>query len=108
MHQFRFRAVISLDPPPAKLGEPSYQSGMHHLLHAWRLDEPVRGKYLAAMIFSDDGMPLIPGHREIATIAVTDDEALSYLAAGQTFTLWGSSTGRGVISRRVFTDQGPS
>ena len=108
MTQYRFRAVLTLDAP-LNSRRSNYESGTRHLLvHAWRLDEPLLGKYLPAMILSDGGEPLEPGASQVATIAVTDDEALLYLAPGQPFTLWGTGAGRGIISRRVFTDQGPS
>jgi len=107
--QFKFRALITLDPPPADCVDRRYQSGTRHLLvHAQRLDEPCQGKYLPAMILSDTSQPLEPGTRQITTIAVTDDDALAYLAPGQRFTLWGRGSGHGVISRRIFTDQSPS
>ena len=108
MTQYRFRAVLTLDAP-LNSRRSNYESGTRHLLvHAWRLDEPLLGKYLQAMILSDGGLPIEPGSSQIATIAVTDDEALSYLAPGQRFTLWGQGSGHGIISRRIFTDQGPS
>ena len=43
----------------------------------------------------------------MVTITVTDADARSYLAPGQPFTIWGESTGRGVISRLLLTDPGP-
>jgi hypothetical protein len=107
MKQFRFRALINLDPPPAALDKRCYPSGTRELLHSGRLDAPRDGKYLRAMISADGDAPLEAGRTIVATITVTDDEALSYLGPGQTFTLWGKGRGRGVISRRVFTSQGP-
>jgi hypothetical protein len=109
MPQFRFRAVVTLDPPTVDARRRTYDSGTRHLLvHAWRLGESGHGKYLPAMILSDGGEPLEPGESQIATIVVTDSEALAYLAPGQAFTLWGQGAGHGIISRRVFTDQSPS
>lgn len=109
MKQFRFRALINLDPLPADIGQRWYSSGTRQLLlHTQRLDAPRYGKYVRAMISADGGAPLEPGKTIVATITISDDEALSYLGPGQTFTLWGRASGRGVISRRVFTAQGPS
>lgn len=109
MKQYRFRAVITLEPASADGKRGRYESGTRHLLvHAWRLDEPLLGKFLPAMILCDSGQPLEGGKNQVATIAVTDDDALAYLAPGQPFTLWGQGTGHGVISRRIFTDQSPS
>ena len=107
MKQFRFRALVTLDPS-ASCPDRRHDGPIRHLVHAQRLDNPARGKYLPATILTDDGEPLQAGRRQVATIAVADDDALSYLAPGQPFTLWGRASGRGVISRRVFTDQGPS
>lgn len=109
MKQFRFRALINLDPLPADSGQRRYPSSTRQLLlHSRRLDAPRSDKYVRAVISADGDVPLEPGKTIIATITVTDDDALFYLAAGQTFTLWGRGSGRGVISRRVFTSQGPS
>jgi hypothetical protein len=60
------------------------------------------------MILTDGGEVLEAGGTHVLTIAITDDEAPSYLAPGQPFTLWGRGSGRGVITRRVFTDGSPS
>jgi len=106
--QYRFRALVTLDPQGADASRRRYDVGTRHLLvYAWRLDESSHGKYLPALILSD-GEQLEPGRSQIATIVVTDDEALAYLAPGQVFTLWGQAAGRGIISRRIFTDQSPS
>jgi hypothetical protein len=108
MRQFKFRAMITLDQPAAERpGEDRPSSTERLMVHARRLDEPAVGRYLPALITADGGQPLEPGKSQIATITVTDDEALAYLGPGQAFTLWGHSCGRGTISRRVFTDQGP-
>jgi hypothetical protein len=105
--QFRFRAVINLDPLPADRS--LYDTtGRRELLHTCRLNAPEDRKILRVLIFADGDEPAEAGEAMIATLTVTDDEALSYLAAGQLFTLWGPDSGHGVISRRVFTDQGPS
>ncbi len=45
----------------------------------------------------------------MVTVTVTDDEAGEFFEAGQRFTLWsGGDVGHGTISRRVFTEYGPS
>jgi hypothetical protein len=45
----------------------------------------------------------------VVTITVTGDEAAACLGAGQRFTLWsGGDVGQGIISRRAWTEHGPS
>jgi hypothetical protein len=109
VRQYRFRALVTLDP--AAQGRPGgqYPSGTHALMvHAWRIGQPSDDKYLPAVICQDEERPLREGEHTIVTITVTDDEAPGYLAPGQPFTIWGGSTGHGIISRRVFTNSGPS
>ncbi len=106
---FRFRALIIIDPPPDGGAGRQYASGTRSLIvHARRIDQPSRDKYFPATISQDTGLPLRPGERTVVTITVTDDDARSYFGPGQAFTLWGASGGYGVVSRRVFTDFGPS
>jgi hypothetical protein len=108
MKRFRYRALVELDQP--KHGAPGreYPSGSRALMvHARRIGQPSAHKYFPATIIQDNRQPLQEGEHVVVTITVTDDDAPSYLAAGQHFTIWGGSTGRGIISRRVFTDSGP-
>jgi hypothetical protein len=107
--RFRFRALVTLDPPTRGRAGKQYSSGTRALIvHARRLDRPSRDKFFPATICRDAGLPLHPGERTVVTITVTDDEAPSYFGPGQVFTLWGASGGYGVVSRRVYTDFGPS
>jgi len=107
MKRFRYRALVTLDPPVSGVGT-RYPSGTRALMvHARRIAEPLVHKYMPATISTDDLLPFRPGDHVVVTITVTDDDAPSYLGPGQSFTLWGGSTGHGIISRRVFTDSGP-
>lgn len=114
MKQFRFRALITVDSwnPAPRGGDSGHgldPSETHALMiHAWHADQPPRGKYFPAAISRDDGRPLLPRERQVVTITITDDEAPLFLAPGRPFTIWGGGSGRGVISRRVFTTSGPS
>jgi hypothetical protein len=113
VRQFRFRALVTLDSwAPATRREQSRgldPSATHALMiHAWHAGQPSCSKSFPAGVSRDDGQPLEPGERQVVTITVTDDAAPLFLGPGRQFTIWGGGTGRGVISRRVFTDAGPS
>ncbi len=109
MKQFKFRALVTLDPPAPGRDGRQYPSGTHALMiHACQIDDFSRDKYFPTVIACDAEQPLQPGERMVVTVTVADDDALLYLGAGQQFTLWGASGGHGVISRRVFTDGQPS
>ena len=106
MRLFKYRALVTLDP--GKTGH-DYPSGTHSLVvHASRLDDLSRDKYFPAVITTDDEAPLHEGERTVVTVTVAADDAPEFLAAGQTFTIWGETGGHGVVSRRVFTDGEPS
>jgi len=108
MKRFRYRALVELDQPKLGPADRQYPSGTRALMvHAQRIDRPSGHKYFPATITQDNLQPLQAGDHAVVTITVTDDEAPSYLAPGQHFTIWGASTGHGIISRRVFTDSGP-
>lgn len=114
MKQFMFRALVRFDSwaPARDASDPGHgldPSGTHALMiHAWHADQPSGGKYFPAAISRDDGQPLLPGQHQVVTITITDDEAPLFLAPGKPFTIWGGGSGRGVVSRRVFTNSGPS
>ena len=113
MKQFRFRALVTLDSwSPADRGQDSCRldpSAAHALMiHAWHADLPSCSRSFPAALSRDDGRPLAPGRGQVVTIAVADDEVPLFLAPGRSFTIWGGGSGHGVISRRVFTDSGPS
>jgi hypothetical protein len=109
MRQFRFRALVTLDPPAPGTQATEYPSGTHKLMvHARCINEPSRGRYFPAVITRDDEQPLQPDRQAVVTITVADDDAPFYLATGEPFTLWGTGHGHGIITRRVFTASGPS
>lgn len=109
MRQFRFRALVTLDPSGDGALGSEYPSGTHKLMvHAQRFSQPSSDRYFPAAISRDDEQRLRPGEQAVVTITVTDDDAPLYLATGEPFTLWGDSHGHGVITRRVFTAFGPS
>ena len=100
---FRFRALVTVDAPPAPDPEKTYLSGTRaFMVHASRIGEPAEDKYFPAMMTWEDEGELHPGDHAVVTLTVADGEAPSYLEAGQHFTLWGAGYGHGVISRRVF------
>jgi hypothetical protein len=78
------------------------------MIHTSGSGQPSCSKYFPATITRDDGQPLKPGERQVVTITVTDDEAGLFLAPGTPFTIWGGGYGRGIVSRRVFTNSSPS
>jgi hypothetical protein len=113
MRQFRFRALVTLESWASARREQDRRgldpSATHALIiHVWHAGQPSCSKSFPAGISRDDGQPLEPGQRQVVTITVTDDEAPQFLAPGRQFTIWGGGSGRGVISRRVFTNSGPS
>jgi hypothetical protein len=108
MTPFRFRALVTLDPPVHGRAGRRFPSGIHSLIvHARRIDQPSRDKYFPATVYRDTGFPLRPGERTVVTIMVTDDDAPAYFGPGQAFTVWGASGGYGVVSGSVYTDYGP-
>lgn len=115
VRDFRFRALVTLDPVGQRAGVrhppvqyPSHTRALMILARPLRFDTgPAR--LLPAEIWWDSEEPLRPGARAVVTARVADDQADAFLAAGQRFTLWaGGSVGHGTICRRVFTDYGPS
>jgi hypothetical protein len=114
VRRFRFRALIMLDPAaprPAALHPPAgqYPNHTHGLMIQAHSPQTGLARYFPAELCWDSEQPLHPGDRAVVTITVTDDEAGAFFGAGQRFTLWsGGDVGRGVVSRRVFTDNSPS
>jgi len=114
LRQFRYRAVITLDPArpgPSVLHPPARQYPNHtHALVvlAHSLNEADRYKYFPAETSWDGGEVLHPGDHAVVTVTVTDDEAAEFLGTGQEITLWsGGEIGHGTISRRIFNEYGP-
>ncbi len=109
MRQFKFRALVTLDPPAPGREVRQYPSETHNLMiHAWRIGDLSCDKYFPTVIACDADSPLQQGERAVVTVTVAGDDALQYLGTGQPFTIWGASAGHGVISRREFTDGQPS
>jgi hypothetical protein len=116
VRQFRFRAVVTLDPVEQRPGAvqsperqyPSHTRALMILARPLRADMgPAR--LLPAEIWRDGEEPLRPGDRAVVTARISDDHADAFLEAGQRFTLWsGGDVGHGTVFRRVFTDYGPS
>jgi hypothetical protein len=109
MRLFRFRALLTLDSASASEPGRAYLSGTRALMvHASRIGLPASDRYFPATITWDEERDLRCGDTAVVTITVADESATAYLDAGQPFELWGDGSGHGVISRRVFTDGGPS
>jgi hypothetical protein len=109
MRHFKFRALVTLDPPAPGRNVRRFASGTHNLMiHAQRMDHVSGDKYFPAVLACDTDHPLRQGEQAVVTFTVAGDDALQYLGAGQPFTIWGASGGHGVISRREFTDGQPS
>jgi hypothetical protein len=109
MKPFRFRALVTLDQPTIKGAGRQYASGTRSLMvHAWHTGRPSCDKYFPATIAEESGLSLQPGKPIVVTITVVDDQAADYFSPGQMFTLWGQCGGHGIVTRRVFTDYGPS
>lgn len=116
MRQLRFRALITLDPADMHPGTPlhrptgAYQNHTRALLvRAFSLRPPADTRMFPAEICWDHDGPLCPGDRAEVTVTVTGEDAPAFFDAGCRFALWsGEDVGRGVVSRRVFTNHGPS
>ena len=102
--QFKFRAVISLDPG-ARLLPTHYPAETHSVMvRAQAPAAPGSGRYFPAVIIRDDEQPLRPGDSGVnATISVPDDEAAEFFSPGRPFALWtGTDVGHGTVTRHVF------
>jgi hypothetical protein len=116
VRQFRFRALIALDPVDPRPGtlRPPARQYRNHTRALMILARPLSagagpGRCLPTEMWWDSEEPLHPGDHALVTARVTDDEAEAFLDAGQRFALWsGGNVGHGTIYRRVFTDYGPS
>lgn len=115
LRQFKFRALIRLDPAgpgPSLLHPPAseYPNHTRSLMIRAHLGHDVGGcRYFETEIWWDGVAPLRPGDQAVVTLTVTDEDAAAFLATGPRFALWsGGDVGQGTISRRVFTEHGPS
>jgi hypothetical protein len=116
MPRLRFRALIALDPAgtrpniplrPAAEEYPNHTRTLVVRVPSFRV--PGHSWFFPAEICWDSGQALHPGDHAVVTIAVANDGAGELLDAGRHFALWrGGDVGSGVISRRVYTDYGPS
>jgi hypothetical protein len=109
MRQYRFRAVITLDPAAREDAARGHLGGPHTCY----VVQPGHGKYFpAAICLEDDELPLRPGIRAVLSAALADGEAKTLFAPGQRFTIWADAIightvvaddliGHGVISHRV-------
>lgn len=88
----------------------AYPNRTHALVvRARSVRMPAITRNFPAEICWDDEEPLRPGDRAEVTVTVTDDEAVAFFEAGCRFALWaGEDIGHGVVSRRVYTEHGPS
>jgi hypothetical protein len=116
VRQFRFRALITLDPVEPRSGNlcPRLRQYPSHTRALMIVARPLRAdtgaaRPLPAEIWWDGDEPLRPGDHAAVTAMVSDEQADAFLGPGQRFTLWsGGVVGHGTVSRRVFTDYGPS
>lgn len=101
MKVFRFRAIVSLDPPEPGKEARQYPPGCRGLMLRCG---PHQGQNLPAAIYRADELPLAQGDRSVVvTMEVADDSACAVLDAGERFAIWnGTDIGHGIISRRVF------
>ncbi|HEX6449551.1 MAG TPA: hypothetical protein VF060_08820 [Trebonia sp.] len=101
-------APTSLVPADDARGQ--YLNRTHELmLRAESREKPGFYRSFSAELAWDDDVPLHPGERHVITVTLTDDDAPVFFWAGQRFTLWsGGEVGHGTISRRVFSEHGPS
>jgi hypothetical protein len=102
MKQFKFRAVLTLEPAARDHQSKRYPSGTHSLLV--RCGRPGLSKYFPANLYPAGGRPLESGDSHVVvTLEVSGDDACAFLWPGQRITLWnGRDVGHGVISRRAF------
>lgn len=102
---FKFKALVSLDPPVGDRPAGPYPSGTQSLLvRASSLSTPHLHMYFPAATFTNNGQPLKPGDRNVVvTIMVPDHDASEFFGPGRHIVLWnGSEVGHGTVSRRVF------
>jgi len=109
MRLFRFRALVTVDPPDGPGPARAYHSGTRKLMvHACHIGPPPGDRYFPVIMTWDEPRDLRSGDKAMVTITVADADASAYLGTGQPFTLWGSGSGRGIITRQVYTDGAPS
>ncbi len=110
MRQVRYRALIALDAIPRQPSAGEYHNHTRALMvRAHCLSKPSYSRCFPAELSWDDERPLHPGDHAEVTITMIDDEVAAFFGSGQRFSLWnGDDIGHGTISRRVYTEYGPS
>ena len=109
MRQYRFSAVITLDPAAGEDAARRCLGGSYTCC----VVQPRHGKYFPAVsCLEDDELPLRPRVRAVLSAALADGEAKTLFAPGQRFTIWADAMightikaddqiGHGIISHRV-------
>jgi DNA-directed RNA polymerase subunit RPC12/RpoP len=98
-HRYKFSAVIGMEK--AGRGHRQYNSRASGLMvRAANVERPAVRQYFPAVVFTEDGRPLVPGDHGIdATISVPDDNAAAFFQPGQRFALWdGTDVGHGTVA----------
>ena len=104
MKQFKYRALVRLDPAGGGIGSPPLPAtggrvvvrAQHHDSHPYKI--------FGALVNTVHGETLRPADHSVQmTVSVSGDDASDYLEPGDSFVLWrGHDIGQGVISRRLF------
>jgi hypothetical protein len=101
-HRYKFSAVVTMEPPGR--GHRQYDSRASGLMVlAANIERPAMRQYFPAVVFTEDGRPLLPGDRGIeSTICVPDDNASAFFQSGQRFVLWdGAEVGHGTVAQHL-------
>ncbi len=105
MKQFRYRALVKLEPSGSSTGaRPALPETGGRVVVRARHHETHRSKIFSALVTTMPGEPVraAADHSIQLTMTVLGDDACDYLEAGDTFALWrGHDIGQGVISRRL-------
>ena len=102
MKQYKYSALVKLDPPSGPGAEPPLPGSGGRVVVRARHHDTHSSKIFSALVTSPPDRPAKPDHSIQLTLTVLGDDVFDYLEAGDTFTLWrGHDIGRGVISRRL-------
>jgi hypothetical protein len=99
VRQYRFSALITLDPAARDDAARGCLGGMHTCC----LVQPCHGKYFPAVISPDEELSARPAIHAVVSIALGDGEAEAFFAPGQRFTIWADA----VVGRTIQPD-GPA
>jgi hypothetical protein len=116
VRQYRFRALITLDPagPCPGVPGPPVRQYPNRTCVLMIVAMPLHGgtgpsRCFPAKIWWHGDEPLHPGDHAMVTARVADDQAGLFLGTGQRFTLWsGGEVGHGTVYRIAFTGSGSS